>query len=142
MDIEKLRRTSEESRLRAEQSAREAAARKADEEAARRRQWEADLPKRIAEIEDEVKQKVQSAASQGKRECLLSFEQHIPLWKRGFFGGHKLNFKPSWKEQVIIDFCSREGLSLDFEYYGKGLHGEWGQNDTEKCGDVSITARW
>jgi hypothetical protein len=142
MDIDNLRRVSEESRVRAEQRRREAAAQEAEREAARKRQWEADLPNRVADVEQEIRRSVQHAASEGKRECLLSHEDHFALWKRGLFGGHNLNFEPSWKERVIIDFCSREGLSLHFDYYGKGLHGEWGQNTKEKSGAVSITARW
>jgi len=140
MDIENLRRTSDESRLRIEHQARAAAAQKTQEEADKKRQWEADQPKRIAEIEQEIRRNIQHAASEGKRECLLSHQDHYPLWKRGFFGGHNLDFQPSWKEKVIIDFCSREGLSVDFAYYGD--HSGWGQNDKQKSGAVSITARW
>jgi len=110
------------------QSRREAAVRKAEEEAARKRQWEADLLKRAAEIEQEIRRRVEQAANKGERECLLSHENHHDLWKRGIFGD-KLNFQPYSNEKVIIEFCSREGLSLDFKYYGND--GYWGQNEDE-----------
>jgi hypothetical protein len=84
MDIEDLRKVSEESRLRARQRAREASAREAEEKAAKARQELADLPKRIAEIEVEVQRSLQVAANQGERECVLSSEQHLGLWQRGF----------------------------------------------------------
>ena len=55
MEIENLRRISEESKRCSEQDAREASARAAEEAAAQARQREADLPQRIAEVENKVR---------------------------------------------------------------------------------------
>lgn len=104
MDIENLRKLSEESRLRNEQRGRDESLRREQEQNEQRHQWEVEFQKRAAAIPEVVRERLELAARQGERECLLSFEHHVTLWDRRIFGGASLHANPltRYKQALVL----------------------------------------